>query len=72
MPYLHDVISEFNEFIRVHHASGHFARETAMARLVANGLSLNEANAVLDQPVDPALFDEYKTWPLGMRPTADT
>ena len=60
---LSDLIAECGESIVVHHASGHFDRERATAGLVANGLTGERAAELLNQPVDPALFDKYKTYP---------
>ncbi len=63
---LSDLVGECNESIVGHHASGHFDREEATARLVANGMSPDYAATWLDQPVDPALFDRYKTYPTDI------
>lgn len=60
---LPDLIADCNESIRVHHASGHFATDEATARLIANGLNPDEAAQLLAQPVDEALFVQYRTWP---------
>jgi hypothetical protein len=66
---LTELIGECNESIVAHHASGHFTREHALARLTANGIAPDQARDLLDAPVDPALFDRYKTWPAHLRPT---
>ncbi|MFC6017784.1 hypothetical protein ACFP2T_16405 [Plantactinospora solaniradicis] len=60
---LNDLNNQVNESIRVHHASGHFDREEAMARLTANGLTEVQAKDLLAQPVDVGLFHEYGTYP---------
>lgn len=61
---LRELTAEIAESIRTHHASGHFSHATAHARLVANvGMSAAEANAVLASPVEPYLYNEWKTYP---------
>lgn len=65
---LSDQVGECNQSITVHHASGHFTRERAIAGLTANGLTAEQAHALLDEPVCPSLFDQYKTWPAHLRP----
>ena len=71
MPKFTDLIAEVNEAIRVHHASGFFSRAEATARLMANGLNIEQAADLLDQPVDVALFDEWKTYPPELRVARD-
>lgn len=66
--FLSDLISECNESVVAHHASGHFTREHALAVLTANGLAADKANALLDAPVNVALFHKYKTYPPEVRP----
>lgn len=66
--FLSDLIGECNESVVVHHASGHFTRDHAVAVLTANGLDTAKATALLDAPVNPDLFDHYKTWPAHLRP----
>lgn len=61
--FLQDLIAEVSQSVLVHHASGHFTTEEATARLVANGMSETAAAELLAEPVDPALFDQYGTWP---------
>ncbi|WP_341719830.1 hypothetical protein QQG74_09085 [Micromonospora sp. FIMYZ51] len=68
MPLLSDLIGECNESTIAHHASGRRTRTEALARLTANGLTVDRANELLDAPVDPALFDHYGTWPAHLRP----
>jgi hypothetical protein len=61
-----NITAEIVEGILVHHASGHFTRDEARARLRVAGFSaMSEAAAdqLLDRPVDPTLFDAYRTWP---------
>ncbi|MFJ8690201.1 hypothetical protein [Micromonospora wenchangensis] len=66
---LPDLLGECNQSIAVHHASGHFTHGDAVARLAANGLTVARAHALLDEPICPSLFDQYKTWPAHLRPT---
>lgn len=61
--FLNDLISEANESIVTHHKSGYLTRERAVAGLTANGLTVEQANTLLDQPVDVALFFKHQTWP---------
>jgi hypothetical protein len=67
--FLSDLIGECNESVVVHHASGHFTRDHAVAVLTANGLTETRANELLEEPVGPKLFDHYKTWPAHLRPS---
>jgi hypothetical protein len=60
---LSDLDNEVRESICVHHASGHFAHEEATARLVATGLTSDQAAEALTRTVDVALFFKYKTFP---------
>jgi hypothetical protein len=64
------VTEQIRESIRVHHASGHFTRDEAHARLRVAGfgeMTPEAADDLLDEPVDPSLFGLYGTHP---RPAA--
>ncbi len=58
-----DLTGEVVESIRAHRASGYFTTDEATSRLRADGMSADEAAALLAQPVPGEWFDRYKTYP---------
>ncbi len=61
--FLSELNTQVAESIRVHHASGHFVRDEAVARLAALGYDPAVVDEILSWPVTDDQFAQHRTWP---------
>jgi hypothetical protein len=69
---LSSITNEITDSIRAHYATGYFDRDTALARLRVAAFAERapeEAEVLLDSPIDPQVVKEYTGRPVCIRCT---